>query len=70
MGKWTTPGIVTEPHRQKVIRNTGRRGSHPFAFVYELECLGCGGAYGANSCDILLRRCPYCQNGKPGEPLV
>jgi hypothetical protein len=29
--------VVTEPHLQKVIRNTRRRGSHPYAFVYEME---------------------------------
>ena len=66
---WTTPGTVTPEHRQKVVRNTGRRGSHPFALVYEMECLECGGVYGANSCDIHLRKCPYCQGGKEGEPL-
>ena len=69
MGKWTTPGVVTKPHRQKVIRNTGRRGSHPYATVYELECQECGETYGANGCDIHLRKCPYCQGGKEGESL-
>jgi hypothetical protein len=66
--RWTEPGTVN-PHGQKVIRSTGRRGSHRFALVYEMECTECGEVYGANSCDIHLRKCPTCQGGKEGEPL-
>jgi hypothetical protein len=55
MGKWTVPGKVN-PLGQKVIRNTGERGSHRFALVYEMECTDCDEAYGAKSCDIHLRK--------------
>jgi hypothetical protein len=66
--RWTEPGTVN-PHGHKVIRSTGRRDSHRFALVYEMECTECGEVYGANSCDIHLRKCPNCQGGLEGEPL-
>ena len=73
MGEWTTPGIVTWPQDQKVIRNTGRKGSHHYAFVYEMRCEDCGKRYGANGCDVWFRKCPNpaCKKGggAPGEPL-
>jgi hypothetical protein len=70
MGKWTTPGTENEKNRQVVVRSTGRPSdSHPYAFVYEMRCLECGGVYGANGCDIRFRKCPNCQKGAKGEPL-
>ena len=61
---------TVNPNRQKVIGNMGKRGSHPFALVHKMECNECGEVYGANSCDIHLRKCPNCQGGKEGEQLT
>ena len=57
MGKWTTPGTIN-PHRQKVILNTGRRGSHRFALVYEMECTECG--------EVYIRELPCLMHGREG----
>ena len=36
------------------------------AFAYKMECTLCGFVYGANSGDVLERKCPNCQGGAPG----
>ena len=61
----TTYGFVN-PHGQEVIRNTGKPGTDHGQYVYELKCQHCGHLYGANGSDIHERKCPKCQNGKPG----
>lgn len=58
-------------NNQIFVRNTSKRSTtHPFAVIYEMECGECHTRYGCNSCDRHLRRCPYCQAGRPGEPIV
>lgn len=52
-------------HEQRLVRQTAERGNHPFATIWVLQCPRCDQAYGANSCDFHIRRCP-CQGGKPG----
>ena len=37
-------------------------------FSYKVECLKCKNEYGCNGTDIHLRKCPACQNGRPGIP--
>lgn len=55
---------------QMVLRKTHiKSSSHPFAKVWEMRCWQCGAVYGSNSCDAHIRRCPECQQGRPGEPL-
>jgi len=39
-------------------------------YVYRMLCGYCGKEYGANGSDIHLRKCPNCQEGKPGLELL
>jgi hypothetical protein len=64
----TTIGYVNK-NGQVVIRNTGLAGTDHGQSVYELGCSLCGHVYGANGSDIHLRKCPKCQDGKPGLPI-
>ncbi len=72
-----------QPQNQRVIRRVGPSPSLPGQYTYELECMRpdskgtvCGYRYGANGPDIdgagagVGRRCPKCQNGSPGDPLL
>ena len=43
-----------------------RRDDLPKVYIYVMRCGHCGLAYGANNCDAWCRKCPNCQNGKPG----
>lgn len=71
------------PQNQRVIRKVGPSPTLPGQHTYELECLrpglagtACGHRYGANGPDIdgagagSGRRCPKCQNGSPGDPIM
>jgi hypothetical protein len=40
--------------------------NHDSAKPWQLYCLFCKNEYGANGCDIHIRKCPKCQNGKAG----
>jgi rubredoxin len=62
----TSIGYVNKKNGQVVIRNTGLRGTDHGQSVYQLGCSLCGHVYGANGTDIHLRKCPNCQDGKPG----
>ena len=44
--------------------------SHGNQTIYVMHCPFCVCNYGANGCDIHVRKCPCCQKGRPGEPLV
>lgn|GEM_PF-953448 len=55
-------------------RNLGR--SEPFhkgtdhrQYVYIIQCTKCGHIYGANGSDVFQRKCPKCQDGRPGVQL-
>ena len=60
----------------RVVRRIGRSPSHPNQYTYEIECTHCGFHYGAKGCDIVGanagtgRRCPNCQGGTEGDPLL
>lgn len=56
-------------NRQQVTRHTDRAGNLPGQRLYVLRCLDCGHEYGANGCDIHLRKCPAHMNGQPGLPV-
>lgn len=60
----TTIGRRNE-HGQEVVRKTRVAGSLPDQRVYVLRCGDCGHEYGANGCELHLRRCPNCQGGPP-----
>lgn len=51
-----------------MIRKTRLAGTLHNQRVYVLRCNGCGHEYGADGCDIHLRRCPICEGGVPGQP--
>jgi hypothetical protein len=61
----TTPGYVNI-NRQKVLHATSLSGNLAGQRVYALECGVCAAKYGANGCDIHIRKCPECQGGRPG----
>lgn len=65
----TVPGYENG-NGQIVVRDTGFP-SETFGGqrVYELRCGHCGHRYGANGCDVHMRRCPSHQNGAKGERL-
>lgn len=53
---------------QHLLQDLNRTSAtHPSAKVCRLRCLFCGHNYGANGCDIHIRKCPACQQGMPGE---
>jgi hypothetical protein len=64
-GKTTQKGYINR-NNQKNLGTCGHSGTDHNALVYNLECLDCGHAYGANGTDVFQRKCPECQNGKPG----
>jgi hypothetical protein len=64
-GYSTVDGFINS-NGQQVVRRTERPGTDHLQVVYVLRCAACGHAYGANGSDIHLRRCPECQDGRPG----
>lgn len=68
-GQSTQPGYRNR-NDQVVLRATDARGNDHGQYVYVLRCErpSCGCEYGANGSDIFQRKCPACQDGKPGLP--
>ena len=54
------------PNRQVVLRQTNGSGNVPGQRLYVLMCGDCGREYGANGCDVHLRKCPGCMGGPLG----
>jgi hypothetical protein len=65
----TLTGYVNK-NGQVVVRNTRLPGTDHLQRVYQLGCSHCGQVYGANGSDIFQRKCPTCQGGAEGNPLV
>ena len=68
-GKSKTTQIGYENRKDQ--RNLGTqeiKGTDYGQFSYKLKCLKCGNEYGSNGTDIFERKCPACQNGRPGIP--
>lgn len=61
----TEPGFVNR-NRQVVVRPTGLPGNDHMQYIYVVRCSDCGLEYGANGSDTFQRKCPDCQDGKPG----
>src|SRR5690349_17815736 len=61
-------GDVNRNHQQ-LLRVTAQRGTDYNARVWVLKCRICSKIYGSNSTDAWERKCPQCQNGKPGTDL-
>ena len=62
-----TPGFEN-PREQVVVRNTLLPNTDLHQYVDVLRCEKCGHEYGSNGSDDHNRKCPRCQNGKPGLP--
>lgn len=39
--------------------------NHEHGEAWVLRCLECSYEYGANGCDVHIRKCPKCQGGQP-----
>lgn len=65
----TTIGYINR-NKQRVLGTRGKSGTDHTAKAYKLEYLNskCGHLYGANGTDVFLRKCPECQDGRPGIP--
>ena len=64
-GRTVQIGYVN-PNGQKCHGHRRRSGNLPGQKAYKLECLNCGCFYGANGCDVHLRKCPDCGGGADG----
>ena len=64
-GSTTTVGF-RNTNGQTVLRQTNLSGNVEGQRVYVLMCGHCSHQYGANGCDIHLRKCPACMGGQPG----
>jgi len=63
MSEHTTVGNRNR-NGQITIRETQWLSNHRTAKIYILKCEKCGFRYGANGCDIHIRKCPSRQGGK------
>ena len=64
---YSTKKDYVNPNDQMVVRKTNLPG-HLNQKVYQMKCLKCGYNYGANGFDTHHRKCPECDDGKPGLP--
>ena len=56
------------PDGQEIVRKTDVGGPEGQR-IYVLRCTVCGHTYGAYGIDADIRRCPACQDGRPGLPI-
>jgi hypothetical protein len=66
--KGTTRIGFVNSNGQEVMRRREKRGTDYLQYVYVLKCKHCGNEYTVNGQDIQGRRCPHCQDGRPGLP--
>ena len=67
----TDPGYVNRNCQINLGRtDPARQGSDHGQYVYVMHRPKCGTNYGANGTDIFQRKCPNCQQGAPGLPLM
>ena len=64
----TTQVDYVNSNQQKVHGTRHVQGTDNNQVAYKIECLACGEIYGANGSEIYRRKCPKCQEGKPGIP--
>jgi len=53
---------------QHVVRKTTVKGTSGRAYVWVMRCTRCANEYLANSTEAFQRKCPKCENGRPGIP--
>ena len=61
--KTTDIGYINK-NNQKNLGYRGMSETHYNQKSFEMECLECGHKYLTNGCDVWLRKCPACENGK------
>lgn len=59
------PGETNRNHQQ-LLRLSAQPGSDYNARIWVLKCRLCSNIYGSNGTDAWERKCPKCQNGRPG----
>ena len=60
--------MTVNPNNQLTLRDTELRSAqHRFAYLTLMRCGHCSAEYYSQSCDVHIRKCPYCQNGKPSN---
>lgn len=64
-GETTQKGFIN-PNGQRCSGTLSVPGTDHEQYVYKMECENCGFVYGANGTDVHLRKCPECQDGRPG----
>lgn len=62
------PGDVNRNYQQ-LLRISTHQGTDYNARVWVLKCRMCSNIYGSNSTDAWQRKCPKCQEGRPGLPV-
>ena len=59
------PGDINR-NDQRLLRLSTLPGTDYNARIWVLKCQRCSYVYGSNSTDAWERKCPHCQNGRPG----
>lgn len=62
--KWGQPN----KNRQICCGTRGVKGTDHGQVSYRMTCGDCWNQYGSNGSDVFQRKCPDCQDGKPGIP--
>lgn len=65
--KTTRIGYINK-NGQENLGTFGVDGTDHMQKAYKMLCTLCDHVYGANGTDIHLRKCPACQDGRPGIP--
>ena len=66
----------TNRNGQRLIKKTDTPGNDHMQYVWVVRCtrvdannVECGYQYGVNGSDFFQRKCPMCQDGRPGLPI-
>ncbi len=65
----TVPGYTNQNKQSLLERTSFPSTTFRGQVIYRMKCGNCKHVYGANGCDIHIRKCPNCQSGTRGEPL-
>ncbi|MAE50857.1 MAG: hypothetical protein CMH27_03520 [Micavibrio sp.] len=63
INKCAKPGFVNRNNQLVIDESGGYISNHDSAKAWKMYCLNCKENYGANGCDIYIRKCPNCQKG-------
>ena len=62
----TTQIGYVNPNCQQCLGTVGVLGNDHLQYAYKVRCQKCEYIYGTNGSDLFQRKCPECQDGKPG----